>query len=106
MVPITKLLNSLKDLLPRIAEEGNYVSVVSIESLCDSLAGETKLSADYIQGVLDMLEQHWLGLGLLDRDQCKQGNWRFSSFSASLQPGPCWMFCHGIDLSFNQEISG
>ena len=84
MVPITKLLNSLKDLLPRIAEEGNYVSVVSIESLCDSLAGETKLSADYIRGVLDMLEQHWLGLGLLDRDQCKQGNWRFSSFSASL----------------------
>ena len=84
MSPIQIVLNSLKTYLPRIAEEGNYVLSTPLQVLAEKLSKETELENGYVCGVLDLLEQHWVGQGFLDREQAKQGSWRFYSFSASL----------------------
>ena len=84
MSPIQIVLNSLKTHLPRIAEEGNYVLSTPLQVLAEKLSKETELENGYVCGVLDLLEQHWVGEGFLDREQAKHGSWRFNSFSASL----------------------
>jgi len=84
MTKLRHLLDCLNNHLPRIAEEGNYSTSIPTEQLIKSVIGETNCPQDYCRGVLELLAQHWVALGLLDREKLKSDEWQFQSFPASL----------------------
>ena len=84
MGTLKNLLDKLSHHLPRIAEEGRHTSSTTTNALIQTLSEENQLSEEYCRGVLETLSQHWVAIGLLDREKLKQGVWDFSSFPASL----------------------
>ena len=78
------LLKALLRALPRIAEEGNYAVSVSRKQLFESLETQTQLAPEVVQPTLQLVELYFQKMGWLDPFELDAGNWKFSSFPASL----------------------
>ena len=84
MSQITEALRALAENLPQIAEEGYFSTKISSEAIIQRIAQSTGSSNDYVAAVIDLQQQYWASLGLLDSRQLSRGYWQFTSFPASL----------------------
>ena len=84
MAEINKILELLPDKLPRIAEEGPFLTTVSSRELIDTVAENLSINQNFVEGVVMMLQQDWDAMGLLDSTKLREGSWQFISYPASL----------------------
>ena len=84
MAEINKILELLPDKLPRIAEEGPFLTTVSSRELIDIVAENLSINQYFVEGVVMMLQQDWDAMGLLDSTKLREGSWQFTSYPASL----------------------
>ena len=84
MAEINKILELLPDRLPRIAEEGPFLTTVSSKALIEVVSETLSIKKDFVEGVLTMLQQNWEAIGLLDSTKLREGLWQFTSYPASL----------------------
>ena len=57
MAEINKILKLLPDKLPRIAEEGPFLTTVSSRELIDTVAENLSINQYFVEGVVMMLQQ-------------------------------------------------
>ncbi|MGB1834007.1 MAG: hypothetical protein ACPHP9_09995, partial [bacterium] len=84
MAEINKILELLPDRLPRIAEEGPFLTTVSSKGLIEVITETLSIKKDFVEGVITMLQQNWEAMGLLDSTKLREGLWQFTSYPASL----------------------
>ena len=84
MAEINKILELLPERLPRIAEEGPFLTTVSSKALIEVISETLSIQKDFVEGVITMLQQNWEAMGLLDSTKLREGLWQFTSYPASL----------------------
>jgi len=84
MSQIIETLKALAENLPLIAEEGNFTNCRSKAEISLSIVESTGQSPEFVSGVLELQQQYWSAMGLLEPSQLAKGLWQFTSFPSSL----------------------
>ena len=75
---------SILNLLPHYAEEGNIYTSVVVQDVIKNISKDAQVSKETAIATVALVQRLFDSLALLDRQQLQQGRWQFVSFPAQL----------------------